>query len=330
MEEPALVPGHGSGSLEQLLDEEYPRMLMVQTTSHCNSSCIFCPHHLFRRQLPQGEMTQALFERVLSEAGEHPEVACINLFLMNEPLIDRQLVDRIQLTRKLNDRAQISLWTNAVALSPALGDQLLCSPLSSLGVSLHSHQPETYCRLTGRTDFHRILRNVVTFVEQRNARRPEMTVVLRFVAANNMSPGEQRELVAFWADGGVVLDIDQGHLGRAGNLPAPGAPASPHTWMSGCQALGGPKQAHVLFTGQVVLCCMDYGRVTSLGDCSRDSLERIWTGPRRRHYLERLYGARAAEPDFLCSRCELAIPACQGGRPARLTAMPDDPLWAAA
>ena len=40
MNDPVLVPGRGSGSLEQLLAEEFPRMLMVQTTSACNSSNI--------------------------------------------------------------------------------------------------------------------------------------------------------------------------------------------------------------------------------------------------------------------------------------------------
>ncbi len=61
MNDPVLVPGHGSGSLEQLLAEEFPRMLMVQTTSACNSSCVFCPHRLYRDRLPQGRMDDALF-----------------------------------------------------------------------------------------------------------------------------------------------------------------------------------------------------------------------------------------------------------------------------
>ncbi len=38
---PPPVPGSGSGPLDDLLDENYPRMLMVQTTSTCNSSCCF-------------------------------------------------------------------------------------------------------------------------------------------------------------------------------------------------------------------------------------------------------------------------------------------------
>jgi pyruvate-formate lyase-activating enzyme len=334
MDAPPKVPGHGSGSLEELLGEAFPRMLMVQTTSACNSACRFCPHQLFRRRLPQGEMDPRLFERLMTEASHHPELACINLFLMNEPLMDPQLVERIHLAGERNPQAQVSLWTNGVALDPPLCRRLLDSPLKSLGISLHAHRAETYHRITGRRDFHRILRSVVHLVEQRNARRPDMTLVLRYVAAEAMmAPGEREELVRFWSEGNVIIDIDDGFLGRAGNLPAPGAPTQPRRWLAGCSALGGPKQAHILFSGQVVLCCMDYSRKTSLGDCSRQSLQSIWAGVARRRHLETLHGRRAAEPDFLCSRCELGVPrdrdtAARDDRddPDQL---PEDPIWAA-
>jgi len=303
-------------------------MLMVQTTSACNSACRFCPHRLFRRRLPQGEMDPALFERLMTEAGGHPELACINLFLMNEPLTDPRIVERIHLAGELNPGAQVSLWTNGAALDPPLCRRLLDSPLRSLGVSLHAHRAETYRHVTGRRDFHRVLSNVVHLVEQRNARRRDMTLVLRYVAAETMmAPGEREELVQFWREGNVILDIDDGFLGRAGNLPAPGAPTRPRRWLAGCSALGGPKQAHVLYSGQVVLCCMDYGRETSLGDASRESLRGIWTGAARRRTLEMLHGRREADPDFLCSRCELAVP--RGASADGRGLLPGDPIWAA-
>jgi hypothetical protein len=281
-------------------------------------------------------MDDVLFRRIITEAGRYPQVACINLFLMNEPLTDGHLVERIQLAKHHNPQAQISLWSNGVALDPPLTRRLLASPLSSIGFSLHAHRPETYRRITGRGDFHRILRNVVAFVEQRNARRPDLAVVLRFVgAAGAMEEGEPEELVAFWRHGNVLLDIDEGYLSRAGALDAPGAIQQPHQRMAGCSALGGPKQAHVLFTGQVVLCCMDYKRVTCLGDCNEQTLAEIWSGPRRRETLERLYGGRPVDPEtFLCCRCELALPASGASLPEEeerdaALGLPADGIWAA-
>jgi len=323
------VPGHGSGQLDELLAERFPRMLMIQTVSACNSACVFCPHRRFRKALPQGEMDDGLFWRLLAEAGEHPEVTCINLFLMNEPLLDRQLVERIHMAKRACPQAQISLWTNGVALDAELTARLLDAPLDSLGVSLHAHRAETYRRLTGRGDFPRVLGNVVNFVEQRLARRPDLTLVIRYVSADRLQPGEERELATFWAEGALVLDIDEGYLSRAGNLEAPGGVSAPHRWMAGCQALGGPKQAHVLFTGQVVMCCMDYARQSSLGDCTQESLGQIWRGPRRREALELLYGVREAPADFLCSQCELAIPRRCAAETCTALNLPKDAIWAA-
>ena len=307
---PPQVPGRGSGTVDQLLAEPFPRMLMVQTTSACNASCVFCPLPGLRKEQPQGAMDDSLFESIMAEAGDHPEVACINLFLMNEPLCDKQMVPRIKLAAGHNPQAQISLWTNAVNLTPRMTDRLLASPLGSLGVSLHAHTPEAYERATGRKDFNRVLGNLVYFVEQRLARRPDLALVIRYVDANTyLSRQDRQELRRFWQEGQLQLDIDDGFLGRAGNLPAPAAPARPHRRLNGCRALGGPKQAHVLYTGQVVLCCMDYGRVSNLGDLNLERLGQIWQGDRRRQALEMLFGLKETDEDFLCNRCELAVPA---------------------
>ena len=309
---PPQVPGRGSGSVDQLLAEPFPRMLMVQTTSACNAHCVFCPLPALRKEQPQGRMDEALFQRIMAEAGDHKEVACINLFLMNEPLVDRRIVERVHTAHEHSPQAQVSLWTNAVNLTPRLSERLLASPLGSLGVSLHAHNPEAYRRATGRKDFYRVLGNLVHFVEQRLARRPDLALVIRYVDANAyLSETDRQEVRRFWSDGQLQLDIDDGFLGRAGNLPAPAAPAEPHRRLNGCKALGGPKQAHVLYTGQVVLCCMDYRRASNLGDLNEQSLAQVWGGDARRDALEMLFGLRETEEGFLCNRCELAVPAGQ-------------------
>lgn len=321
------VPGRGSGRVEDLLSETFPRMLMIQTTSFCNASCVFCPLPSLRRTLPQGRMDPDLFDAIIEEAGRYPSVSCLNLFLMNEPLTDPRIVGRITGAKAQNPQAQISLWTNAVGLTPRMTRELLASPLSSLGVSLHAHNPASYRRATGRRDFYRVLKNLVHFVEQRLARRPDLTVVIRYVdAAHHLAPEEKDALRSFWSEGQVALDIDEGYLSRAGNLAAPASVREPIKRLNGCKALGGPKQAHILYTGQVVLCCMDYRRVTYLGDLREESLAAIWQGDRRRRLLQMLFGQREAEEDFLCSRCELAVP--EGEVCAENPDVPPEALWA--
>ncbi len=302
---------HDPDVINTILADALPRRLMIQTTSACNSDCIFCPHKQFRDKLPQGKMSDALYRDILEEVSHVPERMRINLFLMNEPLLDRHIVDKIELAKQIVPNSIIGLWTNGAALDEALINRLLDSPLDGLGVSLHAHRAESYERITGRDDFERIRDNVSRLAERRLAtERTDLTMVLRFVGAGHfLDENEHDELRDYWADRSVGLDVLVGHNSRAGLVTSRVGVMRPRRWLAGCGDEGGPRQAHVLFNGEVVLCCMDYQRKTVLGDRSVDSLETIWTGDARRQTLRRLYGLRQAEPGFLCSACEWSVPA---------------------
>ena len=66
--------------------------VMIQTTSWCNSGCIICPSKKLRSVLPQGEMTDPLFEKIITELSELKNLTRVMPYLMNEPLMDKNLV----------------------------------------------------------------------------------------------------------------------------------------------------------------------------------------------------------------------------------------------
>ena len=301
---------HDPDVINTVLRHRLPRRIMIQTTSACNSSCVFCPHTQFRDKLPQGRMSDELFRSILEEMSQVPERVRINLFLMNEPLMDKRIVEKIQLAKEIVPNSIIGLWTNGALLDDELTEGLLTSPLDGLGVSLHAHNAESYERITGRDDFDEIREAVMWLAAERLARqRLDLTLMLRFVGAGHfLDDAERQELVDYWADTGARLDILVGHNSRAGLVTSRVGVIQPRRWMAGCGDEGGPRQAHVLFNGQVVMCCMDYQRKLVLGDLSRESLEAVWTGDTRRQVLRKLYGLRKAEPGFICSACEWSVP----------------------
>ena len=298
-------------SINTLLAQTFPRRLMIQTHSACNSDCLFCPHSQFREALPQGKMKDSLFREIVQQASQFSERIWINLFLMNEPLLDRRIVERVELVKRQIPRSVVGIWTNGAALNEELIERLMDSPLDGLGVSLHAHTAESYERITGRSDFDQIRANVVRLARQRLAKgRKDLTMVLRFVGAGHLLEIDERmDLVEFWAEHDVRLDILVGHNSRAGLVTSRVGVMQPRRWLAGCgDPDGGPRQAHILFNGQVVLCCMDYQRSVVLGDLTVESLEQIWNGPRRREVLRTMYGLRQAEPGFICSACEWSVP----------------------
>ncbi len=296
--------------INTVLRHRLPRRIMIQTTSACNSSCIFCPHTQFRDKLPQGRMSDELFRSIIEEMSQVPEQVRINLFLMNDPLMDSHIVEKIHLAKEIVPNSIIGLWTNGALLNDELTERLLTSPLDGLGVSLHAHDASSYERITGRDDFDEIREAVLWLAAERLAhQRLDLTLMLRFVGAGHFLDDDERQaLRQYWADTGVLLDILVGHNSRAGLVTSRVGVIQPRRWMAGCGDEGGPRQAHVLFNGKVVMCCMDYQRKLVLGDLSGESLEEIWTGDTRRQVLRKLYGLREAEPGFLCSACEWSVP----------------------
>ena len=286
----------------------FPTSLMVQTTSRCNAACVFCPYPGVSREIRHGEMSFSLFAKLMKECARYPEVKSINLFLMNEPLMDRQIVERLNYAKDTNPEAAICLWTNGCGLDERLSRNLILSGLDAIGVSIHAQWAETYRQLTGRSDFERVLRRVTRFVELRNELRPGFRVDIRLVGVRQfLSPEEVDEAVEYWAARGVS-DVESllGHVNRAGNLP--GTYGVVHRHIAGCADRMPYQMAAILYTGEVVICCMDWRKEGLMGNIKTESLARIWRSDRRRRLMAMLQGEEDASSDFLCKRCEESIP----------------------
>jgi MoaA/NifB/PqqE/SkfB family radical SAM enzyme len=288
---------------------EFPESLMVQTTSRCDAACIFCPYPAVRKEIRHGEMSFTLFVKLMRECSRHPGLKSINMFLMNEPLRDPRLVDRLDFAKEHNPQAAVCLWTNGCNLHEKLARDLIGSGLDAIGISIHAMWPDTYRELTGRGDFDRVLARVTRFVELREQLRPGLRIEVRLVGVRQLlSPDEVEEAVAYWRSHGIEgVHSLLGHVHRAGNLP--GTFQVIHREIRGCADRMPYHMAAILHTGQVVLCCMDWRHEQVLGNIRHQSLASIWRSDRRREVMATLQGERAGEPDFLCKRCEESIEA---------------------
>ncbi len=289
----------------------FPNSIMVQTTSRCNAACVFCPYPAVSKETSHGEMSFTLFAKLMRECSRYSELKSANLFLMNEPLMDSQIVARINFAKDQNPEAAVNIWSNGCNLTEELSGHLIRSRLDAIGVSIHAQWPETYRQLTGRGDFERVLRRVTRFVEMRNRMRPELRVDIRLVGVRQfLSPEEVDEAVAYWEPYGISgVESLLGHVNRAGNLP--GTYQVLHRKICGCADRMPYHMAAVLYTGDVVLCCMDWRQEQVLGNIKEQSLAAIWRGERRREVMDQVQGADSPS-DFLCKRCEESIESQEG------------------
>lgn len=265
----------------------FPRVIQIQTKSGCNAKCVFCPNSLVGPRLTHGEMEWELFTKIAQEITHHP-VARISPYLMNEPLLDRRLGDKIRyLAERKHTATIIKINSNGALLDEEMGEQLIESGLDRINFSVHGIRKETYESQMVGLKLERVLENIDRFLElkkRKGATKPRVRVTMvRTKAIEEELP----EIMAYWKARGVRVNVRPLENRAMKEIAATGL--NPRNWkpFSFCNRLF--EQAYILYNGDVVLCCVDWERTTILGNLKEQSLEEIWNSPRfmeiRKRYL---------------------------------------------
>lgn len=281
----------------------FPRTIQIQTFTGCNADCIFCPYGGTYETQPKGKMAPGLFERIIDEAAAH-RVRRISPYLMNEPLVDRGLFDKIRYIKATIPDCNVVVTSNGHFLTPQVADAILelGGGLHELYISLQGIDREPYEKtMRGSMNFERTLANVNHFIEEQRRRgleRPKLWITMVDTAVI-----DARKAVAYWRSRGVAskyttLENRGGNIRNAENFSRTKA----MSYCTTCTRLF--KQAYILFNGDMVLCCVDYSREQVLGNITNSSIDDVWNGPVateiRRRYLGHQFDGLP-----LCGNCKI-------------------------
>ncbi len=255
----------------------FPRVVQIQTKSGCNARCVFCPNSLVGNRLSHGEMDWDLFTKAADEITQH-QVARISPYLMNEPLTDRNLGDKI---RYLADRKQpgtvIKINSNGSMLNGEMGKQLIESGLDRINFSIHGIRKETYESQMKGLKLEDVLENIDNFLELKKRQGADKPRVRVTMVRTKAIEEELPEIMDYWGRRGVRVNIRP--LENRAQKEIAGQGINPHKWrpFSFCNRLF--EQAYILYNGDVVLCCVDWERTTILGNLKEKTLDEIWNSP---------------------------------------------------
>lgn len=100
--------------------ESFPlfNKIEIETVNKCNNVCSFCPVNRNKDIRKSQEMSISLFERIINQLSDISYAGAINLFSNNEPLLDKELIKKLELTRRMLNKAYIYIYTNGLLLSP--------------------------------------------------------------------------------------------------------------------------------------------------------------------------------------------------------------------
>jgi radical SAM protein with 4Fe4S-binding SPASM domain len=302
--------------LDRLLPLKAPLTIHIEVTNKCNFRCVFCPESDPEYPNKVGgfqTISSKEFERIAEnieilniasrEAGGDG-VAVIRLWIMGEPLLNRDIFNIISIIKKRGLSKRLELTTNGSALTKDNSIGLILSGLDTLKVSIYGFNEKQY-QITGtKISSEKILSNIKTFLSERS-KCSEVKPKLVIKMVDPTSPQELEDFKSIYSDLADKLEIN-----------------APHAWTEGAKVTSDSScrtdeelniksfsVGHVVnfirgkserpmrkegkkicafpfytlaihVSGDVSPCCVDWEKKLSLGNINEESLSEIWNGPK--------------------------------------------------
>ncbi|HEY0087402.1 MAG TPA: radical SAM/SPASM domain-containing protein [Candidatus Lokiarchaeia archaeon] len=238
------------------------KVLQIETTSLCNSHCIFCIHNSLKTF---GTMSDNLFLKILNDAREIPTIQTIIPMMLGEPFLDKKIISRLKLINQILPKVKISLFTNCSLLTDKIVKELWEIKNLKMYFSLNGTK-EVRKRLMDLDDFEHCFEMIKLYASKKEC-------IVQMVQYPSVSNGELKEFKNLFPNAPPTLQV-----------------ISYKNW-SGDKFCALPKTSckramydmTIMWNGLVNLCCMEYGKVI-FGDANKSSIKEIWESPSRQAY----------------------------------------------
>lgn len=134
--------------------------LQLESVSTCNAACHFCPYPILTMRRGN-TMSMNLFHKIVDEAAGIPSICIYSLQGLGEPLLDRDIVERVRYIHAADPNAKIEMFTNGVLATPDKVNALQQAGLSCIVFSLNANnaeQHERVMKLKGK--YQRVVDNI--------------------------------------------------------------------------------------------------------------------------------------------------------------------------
>lgn len=260
----------------------------VELTNRCNLQCTMCPLPTLSR--PTADMPWNLVEKVAADFAENG----INvrwLHEMGEPLLYRRLPEAIDLF------PGCSVSTNAMALTPKIGQRLLDSTLGRLRLCPDTVNPEAYPVIRKGGKYERVVANIKAFLEQ--AAGSSLNIEIQKMVSK-LTANERIE--AFEA----LYETDRFPNVRVIEKTCEGLDTTDatdlHEAYYGCFQGYPFKWFIVMADGRVTHCCYDSDCLQPIGDMNTQTVREILDSPTIDRY-RRAFSDRDWETLPRCGEC---------------------------
>lgn len=276
---------------KQYLD--YPMLIGMETLARCNAKCHFCPYPTMDRK---GErMSDELIAKVLNDLTDIPTTTPfrINFTRVNEPFLDKRIVDVMREANRLLPHAKLAIYTNGSTFTPKLLDNLArVEHMEIFNISLNSHNPERYREIM-QIPFERTVANIDMLHARVVAGEITFPVGISRVADRTDADREFKEFVQNrWPKFRFALPDQMNWIGTV-DVPQLGAipKLSCVNWFG----------LHLIASGRDALCVIDHDARHGFGSVVDTHILDLYNHPARRAQREAITDRQHVSPCRTCS-----------------------------
>lgn len=273
------------------ITHEAPLFLQIETTNVCNAACIFCAYSGMTRK--KGVMSLELFRKIAQDyAAMGGGPVCLTP-VVGDALLDPHFLERLDILAEYPEIKQVTVTTNGIALD-RYSDRQLCRLLERLfclQLSIGGLDPVTYRTMFGVDRFSLVTRGMERLLQLRDSladpahlsfafRTNDRNFESRFKDQLDRYRQQGVHVSHIWSyanySGAVKDDRERNLVVYEGRGKKRGRCVSPSMNMTVC------------WDGTITACgCADFqGDKLTIGHVERDALSEVWSGKKRRAFLD--------------------------------------------
>jgi MoaA/NifB/PqqE/SkfB family radical SAM enzyme len=154
------------------LDSPTLDWIQIEVTTHCNGSCIYCPHTLMQNHWANKHLPIDLFRKLI------PYLKHVDLVYLQgwgEPLLHQDFFEMVRMCKDQGKR--VGFTTNGMLLSEDTIHVLIALELDIVAVSLAGTTAGTHNQIRKGTDFHKVICQLDRLREIKAQRKVQLPAV---------------------------------------------------------------------------------------------------------------------------------------------------------
>lgn len=252
---------------------DFPPMVMIDTTTRCNMACNHCPSStLSKDKTWVGDIEIALYKKIIDEIAKENPMTIVRPFDGGEPLLRKDMEELVKYA-KLKGIRYVSINTNGTLLTKKRAKDMLNAGLNHIEFSIDAFSKETYIKIKNVDFYEKVVSNIENILYLKKKIAPSFKISVSFVKqSDNLS--EVDAFYTYWKDKVDHVTIREYH--QHGNLiDAHGkyqANIVNNRWP--CPYLW--DRIIIQHTGKVRFCENDWKAQYAIGDVTQNTLKEIW------------------------------------------------------